>query len=526
MKVLIGSAWPYANGLHIGHLAALLPADVLARYHRQRGDEVYFVSGSDCHGTPVTIQAKREGSTPWAVSEHYHREFVDCFERLGFSYDYYGKTSEASHKAFVQDFHAAMYQGGLVYEGEGLQFYCTECQQFLADRYVVGQCPSCGKDARGDQCDACGAVLEPEQLLAPHCEVCGGTPVLKPSKHLFLALSRLEGDLRRWAEGEKGWRRNAVNLTQRYLAEGLPDRAITRDLAWGIPVPRAGYEDKTIYIWAENVLGYLSASKVAAARRGTDFNALWQDDSARHYYVHGKDNVPFHSIILPALLLAHGGKWHLPDRIISSEHLTLEGRKISASQNWAIWVKDMLDRYQPDAIRYFLLANGPEKRDHDFSRRVFALSINGELLGVYGNFVNRTLAFLYKYMEGVVPAAQETPFDEVMASLYETVGAMLEEGRFKDALEQVFTLLRSANKYYDAEMPWQTRKDNPEACASTIYTCIQITANVCTWLAPFLPFSSAKVLAWLGLADSWQFKKVSAGTVIPQPEILFTRLEG
>lgn len=524
MKILVGSAWPYANGLHIGHLAALLPADTLARYHRAKGDDVYFVSGSDCHGTPVTIRARQEGKTPREVSDYYHEEFVACFQQLGFSFDYYGKTSDESNKAFARAFHEKMYAGEYVREGDALQAYCEQCGVFLADRYVNGLCPSCGQAARGDQCEACGAVLEPEQLLSPTCGICGETPGFKPTKHLYLRLSRCEEALRAWIDTQSGWRKNARNLSQRYVQEGLPDRALTRDLAWGIPVPKAGYEDKTIYIWAENVLGYLSASQTAASTRG-DFDELWFGKDTRHYYVHGKDNVPFHTIILPALLLAHGGGWHWPDRIVSSEYLTLEGRKISTSQNWAIWMKDMVAEYQPDAIRYFFLANGPEKRDQDFSRRGFALCVNGELLGVYGNFVNRTLAFIYKYNNGVVPESDEAiPFAARMEAMYVTVGTLIEDGCFKDALEHIFAFVRDANKFYDAERPWETRKTNPPACARTLYACVQIIANLCIWLEPFLPFSSARIRQWLGLDFSWQIKMTASGTVIPAPEILFERI--
>lgn len=532
MKVLIGSAWPYANGLHIGHLAALLPADTLARYHRARGDEVFFVSGTDCHGTPVTLRAREEGKTPREVSDFYHAEFVECFNRLGFSYDHYGKTSDESHQSFVRAFHKHMYKGPHVYEGETRQAYCESCECFLADRYVTGLCPSCGKSARGDQCEACGTVLEPEQLVEPRCGVCGEAPVFKPTRHLFLSLAPFEARLREWSDAQTHWRKNAINLTRRYLDEGLPDRALTRDLDWGIPVPKPGYENKSIYIWAENVLGYLSAS--SAITNEADYQALWFGDNARHYYVHGKDNVPFHTLILPALLMAYDDacidelhrSHHLPDRIVSSEHLTLEGRKISSSQNWAIWVKDLLNEYQPDAIRYFLLANGPEKRDQDFSRRVFALCINGELLGVYGNFVNRTLVFVHKYMGGVVPdTGAATHFDSIMEDLYPEVGKKIEEGRFKDALDRIFAFLREANQFYDAEKPWETRKTDPAACARTLGICTQIVANACVWLEPFLPFSSGKIRGWLGLDASWQLKKTAPGTVISQPEILFERIE-
>jgi len=381
MKILIGSAWPYANGsLHIGHLAALLPADVIARYYRAKGDDVYFVSGSDCHGTPVAIRAKQENKSPKEISDFYHEEFCICFDKLGFSYDRYGKTTSDEHIKFVQEFHKVMYDGDYIYEQESPQAFCEHCSTALADRFVIGKCPDCKKQARGDQCDVCGAVLDPQNLLEPLCSVCKNTPQFIPTRHLFIATSKLENELVDFLNSRSHWRKNAIAFTQRYINEGLRDRAITRGIDWGINVPMKGYEDKKIYVWAEAVLGYLSMAEFVAKQRKK--GCVWGDDS-RHYYVHGKDNIPFHTIILPSLLLAHGGKWRLPDDIISSEYLTLEGSRISTSHNWAIWVKDIVDNYNPDSIRYFLLANGPEKRDADFTWREFVNSHNSELLGAW-----------------------------------------------------------------------------------------------------------------------------------------------
>lgn len=360
-QILIGGAWPYANGsLHIGHIAGLLPGDVLARYHRAIGDKVYFVSGSDCHGTPIAIRAKQENKTPQEVSDFYHREFAECFERLGFSYDAYIKTSANEHKNFVKDFHR-----------------------------------------------------------------------------------KLQSELESLVESHPEWRKNAIAFTKRYINEGLRDRALTRDLEWGISVPKEGYENKTIYIWAENVLGYLSASRGAVGENANAFSKLWGED-AKHYYVHGKDNIPFHTIILPALLLGNGEAWHLPDQIVSSEYLTLEDRKISTSQNYAIWVKDLLDNYEADSIRYFFIANGPEKKDADFSWREYVHSHNSELLGAYGNFVNRTLAFIEKYCDSVVPqGSNNLELDNQINSLYIAVGKLIENGYFKDAINEIFDFIRN-----------------------------------------------------------------------------------
>ena len=525
-QILIGGAWPYANGsLHIGHIAGLLPGDVLARYHRAIGDKVYFVSGSDCHGTPVAIRAKQENKTPQEVSDFYHREFAECFERLGFSYDAYIKTSANEHKDFVKDFHRKLYESPLVYEKEVPQAYCESCKTFLADRFVLGKCPKCGSDTRGDQCDSCGAVLEPETLIEPKCAVCGKIIGFKKSTHLYIAISKLQSELEALVESHPEWRKNAIAFTKRYINEGLRDRALTRDLEWGISVPKEGYENKTIYIWAENVLGYLSASRGAVGENANAFSKLWGED-AKHYYVHGKDNIPFHTIILPALLLGNGEAWHLPDQIVSSEYLTLEGRKISTSQNYAIWVKDLLDNYEADSIRYFFIANGPEKKDADFSWREYVHSHNSELLGAYGNFVNRTLAFIEKYCDSVVPqGSNNLELDNQIDSLYIAVGELIENGYFKDAINEIFDFIRNANKFFDTEQPWIMRNTNKNACDNTLYQCVQIIANLAVLLSPFLPFSSEKVLKWLNLSNQWKRQHVESGYLLPEVEILFHRID-
>ena len=525
-NILIGGAWPYANGsLHIGHIAGLLAGDVIARYHRACGDKVYYVSGSDCHGTPVALRAKAEGKTPREVSDRYHEEFVDCFNRLGFSYDCYTKTSDEQHKAFIQDFHRILYKSKYVYEKETPQAYCECCNTFLADRFVTGICPSCGEPARGDQCDLCGTVLEPESLKEPVCAVCSNPVTFRASTHLYIAISKLEKELRTLVENGTNWRKNAIAFTNRYLDEGLRDRALTRDLDWGIPVPKEGYENKTIYIWAENVLGYLSAAKRVADERGESFEELFGED-AKHYYVHGKDNIPFHTIILPALILAHGQGLRLPDQIVSSEYLTLEGRKISTSRNYAIWITDLLDRYNPDSLRYYFLTNGPEKKDADFSWTEYVNNHNGELLGAYGNFINRSLAFINKYFDGIVPEGViSSEWEETLRNLYETTGDRIEKGNIKDAIEGVFEVVRKANKFFDDEQPWKTRTEDPEACKNTLYQCVQIIENLAVILKPYLPFSSEKVCGWLGISDDWHTKEVTVGYELPEIQILFERLD-
>ena len=525
-KILVGGAWPYANGsFHIGHLASLLPGDVIARYHRACKDDVYFVSGSDCHGTPVALRAKAEGRSPQEVSDFYHAEFVDCFKRLGFSYDCYTKTSSKEHKDFIQDFHRTLYEGGYVYEKTTPQAYCECCGSFLADRFVTGICPKCGEPARGDQCDLCGTVLDPESLKEPICAVCKNPVSFRESTHLYIAITKLEKELRALVDNGTNWRKNAIAFTNRYLDEGLRDRALTRDLDWGIPVPKEGYENKTIYIWAENVLGYLSASKVVCDEKGESFKELF-GENAKHYYVHGKDNIPFHTIILPALLLAHGKGLRLPDQIVSSEYQTLEGNKISTSRNYAIWVKDLLDKYDPDSLRYYFLANGPEKKDADFSWTEYVNNHNGELLGAYGNFINRSLSFINKYLGGSVPKGNiSTEWDEILKQLYVATGDKVEKGNIKDAIDGIFEVVRKANKYFDEEQPWKTRTSDIDACNNTLYNCTQIIANLAVILAPFLPFSSDKVCEWLKINNDWEYKTVPAGFELPEIGILFERLD-
>lgn len=525
-KVLVGGAWPYANGsLHIGHIAGLLPGDVLARYWRAKGAQVVYVSGSDCYGTPITVRAKKEGKSPKEISDYYHEEFSEVFEKLGFSYDLYTKTSDEHHIEFVKEFHKKLYGSSYIEERTIKQAYCPCCRKVLTDRLILGTCPKCGAPTRGDQCDACGEILEAETILDARCADCNTTCTFVESTQLFLLVSRLKNELVDLLEAHPNWRKNAIAFTKRYIDEGLRDRAITRDLDWGIDVPLDGYECKKIYIWAENVLGYLSASKRVCDEKELSFEELFGDD-ALHYYVHGKDNIPFHTIILPALLLAHGGGYRLPDTIVSSEYVTLEGSKISTSRNWAIWLKDIVDIYNPDAIRYFFVANGPEKRDADFSWKEFIERNNSELVGIWGNFVNRTLAFIVKYLDGVVPeGVLDDEISEKIENAFDIVGKKIEKGNFKDSLEEIFELVRFGNKYYDTLTPWKTRTSDRKDCENTLFNCVQLIANISKLLEPFLPFTSQKVKAWLGYDSSWETVKVQSGHELLDITILFERID-
>ncbi|MNB86990.1 Methionine--tRNA ligase [compost metagenome] len=528
-NVFIGGAWPYANGsLHLGRLSSVLPGDVLARYFRSKGDNVLYVSGSDCHGTPVAVQAANEGITPGAFASRYHEEFLKCFEQLGFSYDLYTRTDQQQHHKVVQELFTKLLENGHLYKKTIAQCYCEVDQRFLPDRYVEGTCPVCGQRARGDQCDYCSTILDPADLLDRVCKLCGNTPSERPTEHYYLSLSNFQSELTEYVEEAQFWRENAIKLTKRYLKEELQDRAVTRDLSWGVDVPVAGFEDKKIYVWIEAVSGYLSASKQWAAQSGGNWEDFWLEEKGKitAYYVHGKDNIPFHTLIWPAVLLGAGGL-HLPDRIISSEYLTLEGQKFSTSRNWAVWVPDILERYQPDSIRYFLIANGPEKRDTDFSWREFIYSHNGELLGAFGNFVNRSLAFVDKFYEGKVPNGQlDKGWKDNIDLLYLESGRLIEAGNLKDALEFIFSYVRKANQYFDLQKPWIQIKEDQVSCDSAIYTCVQIIANLANLLHPFLPFSCDKIRGFLSLElPNWQPCSVPPYQQVTDLQLLFERID-
>jgi len=512
MSTFIGGAWPYANGsLHLGHVAGLLPGDILARYYRTKGENVLYVSGSDCNGTPIAIRAKQEGVTAKEIADYYHEEFERCFKELGFTYDCYTRTDAQHHHETVQKIFLRLLEEGFIYKKTVEQAYCETCTQFLPDRYVEGVCPHCHEPARGDQCDACSAILDPIDLLEKKCKLCGNTPAVKETEHFYFALHKFQqqiNDAIAVAKREGAWRDNAIQLTERYLEEGLQDRAVSRDLPIGVPIPVKGYEDKKIYVWIEAVAGYYSASKRWAEEMGEDDGEFWSS-SAKTYYVHGKDNIPFHSIIWPAVLLGIGEK-AIPRHIVSNEYLTVEKRKLSTSKNWAVWVPDILERYDPDSIRYFLTINAPENRDTDFSWREFIYSHNSELLGAYGNFVNRTLKFIEKYYDGAVPKGHINPeLKERIEELYRSVGNAIEQAHFKVAVETIFETVRFANKYFDEQAPWKQREEESVACEETIYTCVYFIVNFAQLLEPFLPFSSERVRNMLAITNTgWKCENI------------------
>lgn len=502
MTVFIGGAWPYANGsLHIGHIAALLPGDIIARYYRQTGEDVLYVSGSDCNGTPIAIRAKQEGKTTRDIADIYHQEFQHCFTQLGFTYDLYTRTDSIEHHDGVKSLFLKLYKNDMLYQKTIEQAYCEHDKQFLPDRLVEGECPNCGAKARGDQCDQCSAILDPLDLINKRCKLCGNEPVIRETNHLYYKFSSLQKQLEKYIKETSTkyhWRQNALALTERYLNEGIPDRSVTRDLPNGVDVPIKGFEDKKIYVWIEAVAGYLTASEAWGKQNNQDFQQFWMKET-KTYYIHGKDNIPFHTVIWPSILM--GANFDgLPQSIVSSEYMTLEKRKISTSQNWAVWIPDLIEQYHPDTIRYFFTINAPESRDADFSFREFIYSHNSELLGAFGNLVNRTFKFIEKSYDLEVPQTEiDKSIKNELHSLYRKVGQLIEEAKIKEALELIFEFIRTCNKYFDEQQPWITFKEEKEKCDETLATCVFIIQNLSQLLNPFLPFSAEKLKDMLGI---------------------------
>ncbi len=539
-RILVAVGWPYANGsIHVGSVAgAYLPADIFARYHRLKGNDVAMVSGSDAHGTPVTITADRRGITPEQVAEEYQAEFLDNWERLGISFDLFTTTDTENHKETSQDMFLKLYENGFMYKDSRSQPYCETDDRFLPDRYVEGTCPHCGdKGARGDQCDACGRLLDPEDLLDMVCRTCGETPVIRETEHFFLKLSAFEDQLLEWMRGQDHFKPNVKNFTIGYLESGLHDRAMTRDLDWGIPVPLDGYEGKCIYVWFEAVIGYLSATKEWGQRMGQPdrWKQFWQEP-CRSYYFQGKDNIPFHTIIWPAMLMGYGGL-NLPYDVPANEYMNLADQKVSTSRNWAVWLPDYLDRYDPDPLRYVLAANMPETSDSQFTWFDFVRRNNSELVATYGNLANRVLSMVQRNFEGAIPApgdldaADQTLLDEARAH-FEASAAEFEACRFRSALQSTMSLAQAANRYLDAQAPWKAVKADIQDAATTLWVSLSIINCLKTMFAPFLPFSSAKLHTMLGLPgdfedDGWTWTPdaLKPGTPLPEPAPLFTKLD-
>lgn len=535
-RYLVTSALPYANGpVHIGHLAGVyIPSDIYVRYLRLRGRDVIWVCGSDEHGVPITIKARREGVTPQDVVDKYNKIIKDSFEGLGISFDIYSRTSSKMHAKTASDFFLDLYNKGEFTEETTMQYFDEEAGIFLADRYITGSCPKCGNEgAYGDQCEKCGSTLNATDLINPKSTVSGSQPVLKETNHWYLPLDKHEAFLRQWIlEDHKEWKTNVYGQCKSWLDGGLQPRAVSRDLDWGIPVPVKGAEGKVLYVWFDAPIGYISATKELTP----DWEKYWKSEDTKMVHFIGKDNIVFHCIVFPAMLKAHGG-YILPENVPANEFLNLENDKISTSRNWAVWLNEYLEEMpgKQDVLRYALAANAPETKDNDFTWREYQARNNNELVAVLGNFVNRALVLTGKYFDGKVPAAGElTVYDkaslEELPQLRQSLETNIEQYRFREALKDAMSIARLGNKYLADTEPWKVIKTDEGRVATILNVALQITANLAIAIEPFMPFTAeklwkmldAKHLDWdsLGRADL-----LPAGHAIGTPELLFEKIE-
>ncbi|MDJ0664336.1 MAG: methionine--tRNA ligase [Acidimicrobiia bacterium] len=538
--ILVAVGWPYASGSrHLGHLAgAYLPADVFARYQRARGNKVLMVSGSDVHGTPITVRAESEGVSPQEIVDRYHNEFVAQWDELGFDWDLFTTTGTQNHHAVTQDIFLKLHEGGFIDKRTSEQFYDTDAQRFLPDRYVEGTCPYCGYDgARGDQCDNCGRTLDPIDLINPRSSVTGSTPEQRSTDHFYLRLSDFADQLKSWLSSREGWRKHVLNFSLGWIEEGLHDRAITRDIDWGVDIPVEGLgSGKKIYVWFDAVIGYLSASKEWAANSGDPdaWKQWWQNDDADHFYFIGKDNVPFHTIIWPAILLGYGDL-HLPTDVPANQFVTFKGGKASASRGIGLTIGDALERYEPDALRYALAANFPETSDVDITEGELVRRINEELVATWGNLVNRVVSMTHRYFDGVVPLAGDPePVDlEVLRAVDEALTEAAEhfDGvRLRAALATLLAGAQATNQYLSETEPWKTAKTDLDRTGTTLHTALQAISALAAGFAPFLPQTSARVVETLGLDVSarqpkWERAEVPEGTKLGPAVPLFSKVE-
>ncbi len=519
-NVLVCTAWPYANGdLHIGHLAgAYLPPDIFARYQRLLGNNVLMVSGSDSHGTPITLRADAEGLSPLDVFERFHLRFLETFQQIGVTYDLFTHTDTQNHHRVSQDIFTACLENGFLYKKAEQQFYSETEERFLPDRYIEGTCPKCGYDgARGDQCDNCKSLLDPTELINPRSKNDGSSPVLRETEHFYLDLTKLNAAIIDYlSEGKEHWRPTVINFSLQYAKDGLKGRAITRDIKWGVPVPLEGYDDKRLYVWFEAVIGYFSASIEWAnnINNSEKWKDWWYQPDAKTYYFIGKDNIPFHAVIWPAELMSTGRHLYeddptkhlnLPYDVPANEYLNMEGEKLSTSRNWAIWAPDLLERYDPDPIRFYLNAIAPETRDTDFTFTDFIRRNNDELVATWGNLVNRMLGFAYKRYNGKVPEVGPEGLDEadekIIADVeagFESVGALLGAVKLKAAQEEAMRLARATNVYLDGKAPWKVIKEDPVRAGTSVYVTLRVIDNLKILFAPFLPHTCQRLHEYLG----------------------------
>jgi methionyl-tRNA synthetase len=518
-KILVAPAWPYASGKrHLGHVVGFaVPADIYARYHRLLGNDVLMVSGTDEHGTPVMVSADREGVSPREIADRYNQLIREDLRDLGITYDCFTRTTTANHARVTTDMFRTLYEHGCLIEQTTLGAFSASTGNTLPDRYIEGTCPICGyPEARGDQCDNCGNQLDPSDLINPRSIIDGTTPEFRETKHLFLDLPKFADRLRPWIEAKTSWRQNVRNFSLS-LVDSLKPRAMTRDIDWGIPVPVGGYpeDSKRIYVWFDAVIGYLSASVEAAANRGTPevWREWWQSPSSHHAYFMGKDNIVFHTIIWPSMLMGYGkggelgggeAELHLPDDVVASEFLTMEGKQLSTSRSLAIYVRDVLERYDADPVRYFLTAAGPETQDSDFSWAEFLRRNNDELLANWGNLVNRTLTNAHRNF-GEVPIPGDLTDEDRQAlgateAGFESVGRLIEEARFRAAIAEAMRLSSIGNQYVDHQAPWAVIKEDRDRAATILYVALRIVDSLKIVFTPFLPFSSQKLHELLGYA--------------------------
>ena len=536
-RTLVTAALPYANGgVHIGHLAGVyVPADIYVRYLRLRGRDVLFVCGSDEHGVPITIRAKKEGITPQDVCDRYHKLIKDSFEKFGISFDIYSRTTSDVHTKTATEFFKKLYENGKFIEQESEQYYDEEAKTFLADRYIKGECPHCGNpDAYGDQCEKCGKDLSPTELINPHSTISGSKPVLRKTKHWYLPLDKAQPWLEKWILTEHAdWRPNVVGQCKSWFDMGLKPRAVTRDLDWGIPVPVKGAEGKVMYVWFDAPIGYISNTRELLPN---DWEKWWKSQDTRLVHFIGKDNIVFHCIVFPAMLKAEGS-YILPDNVPANEFLNLEDDKISTSRNWAVWLHEYVEDFpgKQDVLRYVLTANAPETKDNNFTWKDFPARNNNELVAVYGNFVNRALVLTHKYFGGKVPPCGElteqektviTEFRDVKAKVEE----LLEKFRFRDAQKEAMNLARIGNKYLADCEPWKVFKTDPKRVETILNLALQLVANLAIAFEPFLPFSSERLRSMINMPDlKWdnlgQTDLLAAGHELNKPELLFGKIE-
>ena len=539
-NILVCAAWPYANGsIHLGHVAGCyLPADIFARYHRLKGNNVLMVSGSDAHGTPVTITAEANGSTPEEVASSYQEEFLQDWKDLGISFDLFTSTHTDNHFSVSQDIFLKLYEKDFIYKDTMSQPYCEDHQRFLADRYVEGVCPHCHDGgARGDQCDACGNTLDPKDLIDMRHRDCSAKPVFRETEHFFLRLSAFEQQLLDWTRQQNHWKPNVKNFTVGFLEGGLKDRAITRDITWGVPVPIPGYEDKRIYVWFEAVIGYLSAAIEAGDELGNP--DLWMDfwkDNSRSFYFMGKDNIPFHTVIWPAMLLGYGG-YNLPYDVPANEYVNMESQKISTSRNWVINLKDAVQRYDPDPIRYTLSAIMPETSDSNFTWDEFVRRNNDELVATFGNLVNRVLSMIHRNFDGQVPSqnnvgTSEVEINKLAEATLISVSESIELCKFREGLTHCMSLAREVNRYLDEKAPWTAIKSDRDSAGTTLNNSVNIINCLKTLLHPYLPFSTQALHEMLGLEGgvekngwTWKSQELTPGHKLGEVKRLFDKLD-